>query len=79
RGVLAVQGVSSRADVRGGETVTGRVNPSAFFSSVDFDSLLAEVVDPTIAVTVAKGSQAYDSIVFQMTAGSPPAFEWSAP
>ncbi len=79
RGVVSVKGRDAERDVRGGQALTVRVDPGALLAAVDFDALLAEVVDPEVPVVVDPGSPAHDAIVFQMTAGASPAFDWQAP
>ncbi len=78
-GVVSVKAAPADYDVGGGETVTARLDPGALFAGVDFDALLALVVDPATPIVVAEGSQAYEAIRFQMTAGAPPTFEWQEP
>lgn len=79
RGLISVKAVPAAFDVRGGETVDVRIDAGAILATVDFDALLADVVDPLTPVVIDPGSQAYEAIAFQMTAGAPPAFEWQAP
>lgn len=79
RGAVVVKAAPADFEVRGGETVVVAVEPEQLFAGVDFDEVLAQVVDPSTPVVIAEGSQAYEAIRFQMTGGAPPTFEWQAP
>lgn len=75
QGSRAVQGARVSADVQHSDVrLDVQLDPNAWWQSVDFSELEGLDGDP---VVVPEGSRAINAVVIEMTATSPPTFEWS--
>ena len=67
----------------GGHAITGRealvirLDPVAWWRSVDFEALAAEDLDGDGVVVPERGGRTHDTIVIAMISGRLPVFEWS--